>query len=67
MPKRIDRAEVQELLSAGAQLVEVLPSGEYESEHIRGATNIPLQEIEARAPDELNASKPIVTYCSGSL
>ncbi len=30
----IDRARVQELLAAGAQLVEVLPAEEYEDEHL---------------------------------
>jgi rhodanese-related sulfurtransferase len=67
MPKRIERAEVQELLAAGAQLIEVLPHEAYDMEHIDGALNIPLQKLEERAPDELDASRPIITYCSGSL
>ena len=67
MPKRIERTEVQELLAAGAQLVEVLPHDDYELEHIDGAMNIPLRKLEERAPDELEKTKPVITYCSGSL
>jgi rhodanese-related sulfurtransferase len=46
----MERDEVQELLAASVQLVEVLPSNAYESEHIRGAINIPLREIEPEPP-----------------
>jgi rhodanese-related sulfurtransferase len=40
---RLDCVErLQELLSRGAQLVEVLPEDEYREEHLPGAINIPL-------------------------
>ncbi len=45
MPTPIDRAGVQRLREQGAQLVEVLPRPEYEQEHLPGATNIPLKEL----------------------
>jgi rhodanese-related sulfurtransferase len=67
MPKRIDRSDVRDLLVEGAQLIEVLPHDVYEQEHIDGAMNIPLRELEARAPDELDSSRPVITYCSGAL
>ncbi len=46
MPTSIDREEVQRLISQEAgQLVEVLPSQEYQDEHIEGAINIPLKRL----------------------
>jgi len=36
MPTPIDRDEVQRLVAAGAQLVEVLPAAEFEDEHLPG-------------------------------
>lgn len=64
MPTPIDRDEVQRLLAEeDGQLVEVLPSAEYEDEHLPGAVNIPLKVLADRAPDELDPSRPIVVYC----
>jgi len=39
MPTDATRADVQRLLTEGAQLVEVLPPAEYEEEHLPGAIN----------------------------
>ena len=63
MPKSIDRAEVQRLVAAGAQVVEVLPADEYEELHLPGAINIPLKEVDARAAERLERGRPVVTYC----
>jgi rhodanese-related sulfurtransferase len=53
-----------ELVEAGAQLVEVLPAAEYAEEHLPGAMNIPLREIDHLAPERLNRNAPVVVYCS---
>ena len=63
MPKEIDRDEVRRLVEAGAQLVEVLPSSEYEEDHLPGAINLPLRQLEARAIELLDRSRPVVVYC----
>ena len=53
-PKSIDRNEVRRLLAEeDGQLVEVLPAKEFGEEHIVGAVNIPLKELDERAPREL--------------
>ena len=67
MPKWIDRAEVRRLVASDAQLVEVLPLDEWESEHVAGARSIPLKELEARAPSELDVSRAVIVYCYGYL
>ena len=50
-----------------AQLVEVLPLDEWESEHVAGARSIPLKELEVRAPSELDVSHAVIVYCYGYL
>ena len=63
MPKGIDRNEVQRLVSQGAQLVEVLPPAEYAEEHLPGAINIPLKELNRETARQLDRSRPVITYC----
>ena len=43
-------------------LVDVLNSSDYHKAHIDGATNIPLNELEAKAPQWLNRNIDIVLY-----
>jgi hypothetical protein len=62
VPENVTREDVQRLLAEGAQLVEVLPRGEYEELHLAGAVNIPLKELGERAA-ELDAARPVITYC----
>lgn len=65
MPKSIDHDEVQRLIAEGnAQLVEVLPAPEFGEEHITGAINIPLKELDQRAPRELDRERPVIVYCN---
>lgn len=64
-PRSIDRDEVRRLMAEeNALLVEVLPAKEYGEEHIVGAINIPLKEVDARAPHELDRTRPVIVYCS---
>ncbi len=64
MPTPIERQEVQRLLAAEhAQLVEVLPAAEYEDEHLPGATNIPLKELNAETARQLKRGEPVIVYC----
>ncbi len=65
MPTGIGRSGVQELLAAGAQLVEVLPRDEYEDEHLPGAINIPLKELNRETAQQLERSRPLIVYCYG--
>jgi rhodanese-related sulfurtransferase len=61
--KSIRREEVRQLLKEGAQLVEVLPREEYEEEHIAGAINIPLKELNRKTAMQLDRSRPVIVYC----
>ena len=61
--RAIDRDEVQRLLAAGAQLVEVLPPAEYEEEHLPGAINIPLKQLDRETTGQLDRGRPVIVYC----
>lgn len=63
MPDSIARDEVQRLIEQGAQLVEVLPRQEYEEEHLPGAINIPLKELNRESAALLRRDAPVIVYC----
>jgi rhodanese-related sulfurtransferase len=63
MPKEIRREEVRKLIAEGAQLVEVLPSPEYEEDHIPGAIHLPLRKIDSKARDVLDRNRTVIVYC----
>ena len=63
MPTQIDRDEVERMVAAGAQLVEVLTPEEYEKEHLPGAINIPLKKLDGEAAKVLDRSRPVIVYC----
>ena len=63
MPKIIDRRQVRALIARGAQLVEVLPAEDFAEEHLAGAINIPLKELDERTAARLDRARPVITYC----
>jgi len=63
MPNSIDRDGVRRLLEAGAQLVEVLPAKEYHEEHLPGAINIPLKELNLNTTAALSRDRSVIVYC----
>jgi rhodanese-related sulfurtransferase len=67
MATGIDNARVRELLSEGAQLVEVLPEDEYREEHLPGAINIPLKQLDRTTAAVLDRDRPVIVYCWDSL
>jgi rhodanese-related sulfurtransferase len=55
------------MLASGSQIVDVLPSHEYNSTHIRSAVHIPLRHILRDAPTSLDRTRPVVVYCRDTL
>ena len=66
MPTPIDRHELQRLRAEQAQLVEVLPNAEWEDEHLPGAINIPLKELDRETTRVLDRDRPVIAYCYDS-
>jgi len=64
VPRIIDRDELRRLVAEeAAQLVEVLPNREYEDEHLPGAINLPLKELNRQTTGTLDRGRPVITYC----
>lgn len=63
MPTAIFRDEVRALLAEGAQLVDVLLREEYKDEHLPGAVNIPLKELNRQTTARLKRDAPVIVYC----
>ena len=63
MPAVVGTEGTQRMLAAGAQLVDVLPEGEYGELHLPGARNIPLKRMTADATAVLDKRRPVIVYC----
>jgi len=59
----IDYPALRRLLDQDAQLVEVLPAGEYDEMHLPGAINIPLKILDATTTARLDPQRAVVVYC----
>jgi rhodanese-related sulfurtransferase len=59
----IDRNGLREMLGAGAQLVDVLSTEDYETEHIPSAVNIPLKTLGRETARRLDSVRPVIVYC----
>ncbi len=60
----VSRDHVAGLVRDNALLLDVRPRAEFEAGHLRGAVNIPIEELSARV-DELPRDRRIITYCRG--
>ena len=65
--KEIGAERVQKLLTEGAQLIEVLPPGEYREQHLPGSMNLPLKTIDANTVSQLDMDRPVIVYCWDSI
>jgi len=63
-PAEISRAELQEKLDEGVQLVDVRAGHEWEAGRIAGAVHLPLAELSERI-EEIDRERPVVLYCRG--
>ena len=67
MPADIDIDQLDRLLAEGALLIEVLPRGEFDEEHLPDAVNIPLRALDPTSVAHTDRASPIVVYCWDSL
>jgi rhodanese-related sulfurtransferase len=63
MPTRIEIGELRSLMDRGAQVVEVLPQAEYDEEHLPGAINIPVKQLDGETTSQLDKQNPVIVYC----
>ncbi len=63
MATSVSRDEVQRLIrEEAAQLVEVLPPPMFEDEHIEGAINISLMDLDRETTSGLDKDRPVIVY-----
>lgn len=55
--------DYKELLSKGAIIVDVRTPGEFNSGHVKGAINIPLDSIRTKIADLKKKNVPVITCC----
>lgn len=55
--------ELHRLLDQGAQLLDVMPDKEFLEEHLPGAVNVPLTDLDADTAATLDRGRPVVVYC----
>jgi phage shock protein E len=58
--------EVESWLQNGALILDVRTPGEYESGHVRGSVNIPLDKLSASI-GKLKKEQPIITCCASGM
>jgi rhodanese-related sulfurtransferase len=51
------------LKDQGAVIIDVRTAGEFQSGHIKGAINIPVDSIRSKINDIKKKSKPVITCC----
>lgn len=58
--------DYSELMKKGAQIVDVRSRGEYQTGHIKGSLNIPLNELE-KGISKLKKDRPVITCCASGI
>ena len=59
----INRDELQQGVSNGAHLVEVLPAKQFARVHLPSAINIPLAKLSQKTTAALDKKKATIVYC----
>lgn len=60
---KFDAAKAQAMLTAGARILDVRTPGEFAGGHLKGALNIPVQDLLTRMDELKPLDKPIIVYC----
>jgi phage shock protein E len=55
-----------QLVKEGAQIIDVRTTAEFQSGHIRGSINIPLNTLESKL-SKVRKDKPVITCCASGV
>ena len=61
--QKIEIADAKEKIKQGAYLIDVRSKQEYNTSHIEGAVNIPVEEIENPSKKIITKEDTIIVYC----
>lgn len=59
--------DIKEMLKNGASVIDVRSAGEFQGGHVKGAKNIPLQNIDKHVEQIKKAGKPVVLCCASGM
>ena len=60
------KVNFSDLMKEGAQIIDVRSPGEFNSGHIKGSINIPLQNIQNNL-SRIKRDKPVITCCASGM
>lgn len=60
------KTDLKELVNKGAQIIDVRTKEEYQSGHIRGSVNIPLQNLSNNL-SKIKKDKPVIICCASGV
>ena len=60
------KVDLKELVKNGAQIIDVRTKAEFQSGHIKGSVNIPVQNI-TTGLSKIKKNKPIITCCASGM
>jgi rhodanese-related sulfurtransferase len=60
------KVNFSDLMKEGAQIIDVRTPGEFNSGHIKGSINIPLQNIQNNL-SKIKRDKPVITCCASGM
>lgn len=60
------KVDYKDLMANGAQIIDVRTKGEFQSEHIKGSVNIPLDSLKNNL-SKLKKDKPVITCCASGM
>ena len=61
------KVDYTQLLQEGAIIIDVRSKGEFEGGHIKGALNIPLDQLRNNFSKLKDKNKPIITCCASGM
>jgi len=61
------KTDYSKLVKDGAVILDVRSRGEFESGHIRGSINIPVDQLRANLTKLKDKNKPIITCCASGM
>ncbi|HTQ27906.1 MAG TPA: rhodanese-like domain-containing protein [Puia sp.] len=60
------KVDWKKLFQNGAQIIDVRTPGEFKNGHIRGAINIPLQQLAGHL-SKIKKDRPVITCCASGM
>lgn len=61
------KTDFKKLVNEGALIIDVRTPGEYNSGHIKGSLNIPVDSVKNKIAELKQKNKPVITCCASGM